>query len=193
MRRALLTTVGLAGLAAATVPVLAAPAPLDAGRMAGTRVTTTLPDGDSLSLEIRAAELSAGPRVLVYSTRCDGDACATRQFSASLPASALSIDDSAAKANLSLPLDGRVLVVSWRPTDAQGPEAAYGSTDESDGTGSQYLGDAATTTVQYAGHTCTGRGGVGEGAIFDTSTATGDAGPAPLSRLNLPDGTAFRC
>jgi hypothetical protein len=193
MRKLLLTAVAAGSLAAAAAPGMAAPSPVDTGRMAGTRVTTALPGGDTLSLEIRAAELSAGPYLLVYTMRCDEGACASRQYAADLAANALSIDDSAAQARLSVPLDGRLLVVTWRPDGAVGPGAAYGSTDESDGTGSQYLGSPAVTSVQYDGHTCAGSGGVGQGTVVDATPVTGDEGAAPLSRLNLPDGAVLRC
>ena len=193
MRRALLATFGLAGIAATAAPVLAGPAPADTGRMAGTQLTTALPGGDSLRLEIRAAQLSAGPRLLVFATRCDDQNCVSHQYGVNLPADALTIDSSAAQAELSVPLDGRRLTVRWRPDGGQGPEAAYGSTDAEDGTGSQYLGSPAITTVDFDGHTCSGSGGVGQGTVVDLAPVTGDNEPAPLSGLQIPAGTAFRC
>src|SRR3954453_18576968 len=121
MRRLVLAAVAGASLAALAAPGIAAPTPADTGRMAGTRGTTVLPDGDTLSLEFRAAQLSAGPRLLVFTTRCDEGACASRQYAAHLAPNAFTVDDSVAQASLSLTLDGRPLLVRWRPDDAVGP------------------------------------------------------------------------
>src|SRR3954447_17662059 len=86
MRKALITTLGLAATAATTVPVLAATAPVDAGRTAAISVTTKLPSGDTLTLEISASQLNAGPRLVTHTVRCDADRnCVTQPYAADLP------------------------------------------------------------------------------------------------------------
>jgi hypothetical protein len=197
MRRALVTSLGLAGVAVAAVPVLAAPgSPVDTGRTAGIQVTTKLPDGDSLQLDIYASELSAGPRLVIDAERCDEDAnCATRTYAGDLPGGDLSVSQSDAQARLATTLDGRDLTISWTPTAAPGAVVSSG-TLEGDGTDnffSEYSGASANAAVSYDGLGCKGAGGVGSGVIVDTASVSGTEVARPLSALHLPDGAVLHC
>ena len=196
MRRALMTTVGLAGLAAATVPVLAAPAPVDEGRTAGIQVATKLPDGDTLRLDISGSQLSDGPHLVIDAVRCDdANNCVTQPYAGALPGSGLSISASDPQAALSTALDGRQLTITWKPM-ANGGYSMGGGTVDGDGPdtfGSEYIGTSADTTVSYDGLGCTGVGGVGTGVVVDTAPVSGSEVALPLSALHLPDGTAFHC
>jgi hypothetical protein len=196
MRRALITSAGLAGLAVAAAPVLAAPAPVDQGRTAGVRVMTTLPGGDTLQLEIKAAQLSGGPRMVVDTERCGQEgSCVTRVYAGDLPDHALVISASDPQATLSTTLDGRPLAISWRPA-ANGGYTVGSGTAEGDGPdtfASEYTGTSADTTVSYDGRGCHGIGGVGSGVVVDTAAVSGGSTTEPLSALHLPDGTAFAC
>jgi hypothetical protein len=196
MRRALITTVGLAGLAATVVPVLAAPAPADEGRTAGVQVTTKLPNGDTLQLEFKALQLSSGPRLVIDSERCDEDgSCITKVYAGDLPAGALTISASDPQAKLATSLDGRDLTISWTPTAAPGAVVSSGTLDGdgSDNFVSEYSGQSADATVSFSGAGCQGSGGVGDGVVVDTASVTGTEVAHPLSALHLPEGTAFRC
>ncbi|HET6818353.1 MAG TPA: hypothetical protein VFH66_14090 [Mycobacteriales bacterium] len=196
MRRALITTLGLAGVAAAAAPVLAAPAPVDEGRTAGMRVVTTLPGGDTLQLDFSGSQLSSGPRLVVDVVRCDPDNnCTTQPYAGDLPAGALSISASDPQATLTTTLDGRPLSISWKPA-ANGGYTVGGGTLEGDGPdtfASEYTGTSADTSVSYDGTGCHGTGGVGDGVVLDTAPVSGTEVALPLSALRLPDGTAFRC
>ena len=196
MRRALITTVGLAGLAATAVPVLASPGPVDEGRTAGMLVTTNLPSGDTLSLEFKAAQLSSGAELVIDTKRCDEDnACITKVYAGDLPADALAISASDPQATLHTVLDGRALAISWKPA-ADGGYSVGGGTLEGDGPdtfASEYFGTSADTTVTYDGLGCQGTGGVGNGVFLDTASVSGTEVARPLSALHLPDGIAFRC
>jgi hypothetical protein len=196
MRRAFVTGLSLAAAAAAAMPVLAAPSPVDAGRTAGMSLTTKLPDGDSLRLDIYAAELSAGPRLVVDTERCDEDgSCITKTYAGDLPGGALSVAQSDAQARLATTLDGRDLTISWTPTAMPGAVLSTGTLqgDGVDNFVSEYSGASADTTVSYDGLGCHGVGGVGEGVVADTAPVTGTEVAHPLSALHLPEGTAFRC
>ena len=196
MRRALITTVGLAGLAATAVPVLATPTPVDEGRTAGIRVMGTLPDGDSLQLDISGSELSSGPRLVIDAVRCNQDQnCISQPYSGDLPANALSISASDTVASLATTLDGRQLSISWKPA-ADGGAAVGGGTLEGDGVdnfATEYWGTSAATAVSYDGAGCSGVGEVGDGAVVDTGAATGTEVTRPLSALHLPAGIVFHC
>ena len=197
MRRALIAAVGLAGVAAPAIPALAAgPAPVDTGRTAGIAVTAKLPGGDTLRLGITASELSAGPELVIHAERCDlaGD-CVSQPYAGALTARALSISESDARARLTTTLDGRPLTISWQPTAQPGFTGSSGTVD-SDGPGtfgSSYSGASADATVSFDGLGCTGVGGVGEGAVVDTSGLTGDSIARPLGALHLPDGVVLHC
>ena len=196
MRRALMTTVGLAGLTATAVPVLASPAPIDEGRAAGIRVLAKLPSGDTLQLDISGSQLSSGPRLVVDAVRCDEDNnCTTQTYAGDLPAGALSISESDPQAMLSTTLDGRGLTISWKPS-SDGGYTVGGGTLEGDGPdtfASEYTGTSADTTVSYGGLGCQGTGGVGDGVVVDTASVSGGETARPLSALHLPQGIVFRC
>jgi len=196
MRRALITSVGLAGIAATAVPVLAAPSPVDEGRTAGIRVLSKLPGGDTLQLDISGSQLSGGPRLVIDAVRCDQDGnCVTQPYAGDLPAGALSIAASDPRARLSTTLDGRELAISWTPA-SDGGYAVGGGTLEGDGPdtfASEYTGTSADTTVSYGGLGCQGAGGVGDGVVVDTASVSGGETVRPLSALHLPAGVAFRC
>jgi hypothetical protein len=196
MRRTLVTAVGLAGLAATAVPVLAAPTPVDEGRTAGMQVTTRLPGGDTLRLDISAAELSAGPRLVIQAVRCDdSNACDTQPYAGTLRAGELDIAASDPRATLRTTLDGRPLVITWKPA----PDGGYtvgGGTLDGDGQdmfGTEYAGSSTDTTVSFDGIGCQGTGGVGDGAVVDTAPVSGGEAARPLSALHLPEGAALRC
>jgi hypothetical protein len=196
MRRALITTVGLAGLAATAVPVLASPAPVDQGRAAEMLVTTKLPGGDTLQLEFKAAQLSSGSELVIDTERCDADgSCVTDIYAGDLPADALTISASDPHATLLTTLDGRALAISWKPA-ADGGYSVGDGTLEGDGPdtfASEFAGTSADSTVTYDGLGCQGTGGVGDGVVLDTASVSGNEVARPLSTLHLPDGTAFRC
>src|SRR5947209_973086 len=176
MRRALLPTLGLAGVAATAVPVLAAPAPADAGRTAGITVTTKLPGGDTLMLEISGSQLSGGPRLVIHAVRCDEDRnCVTTPYAGDLPAGALSISDSDPSASLRTTIDGRALSISWKPS-ADGGYTVGSGTLEGDGPdtfASEYAGTSADATVSLGDGGCQGTGGVGDGVVVDTAGVSG--------------------
>lgn len=197
MRRALITSVGLAALAATAVPVLASPNPVDEGRTADMQVTTKLPSGDTLQLEFKASQLSNGAELVIDSERCDSDGggCITKTYAGDLPADALTIAASDTQATLHTVLDGRALSMSWKPA-AAGGYSVGGGTLEGDGPdtfASEYFGTSADTTVTYDGAGCQGVGGVGNGVVIDTAPVSGTEEARPLSALQLPDGTAFHC
>ncbi|HET7309836.1 MAG TPA: hypothetical protein VFJ17_00760 [Mycobacteriales bacterium] len=196
MRRALITTVGLAGLAATALPVLAAPAPADEGRTAGIQVTTKLPDGDTLRLDISASLLSDGAHLVINTVRCDGaNNCVTQPYAGALPGDALSISASDPQAALTTTLSGQQLSISWKPM-ANGGYSIGGGTLDGDGPdtfATEYMGTSADTSVLYDGLGCTGVGGVGDGVVVDTAPVSGSEVALPLSALHLPDGTAFHC
>jgi hypothetical protein len=195
MRRALITTVGLAGLAATAWPVLAAPT-ADEGRTAGIQVTTKLPGGETLQLDISASQLSSGPMLVIDSERCDEDgSCVTKTYAGDLPDGALTIASSDAQAKLATTLDGRALAISWTPQAQPGATAGTG-TLEGDGPDdffNGYSGSSADVTVTYDGAGCKGVGGVGDGVVVDTASVSGNEVARPLSALHLPDGTGFSC
>jgi hypothetical protein len=192
VNRAVIATVGLA-CAAAAVPALADPAPVDSGRAANTTVSVRLPDAGTLTLDILAAELSAGPRLSIRTQRCDeDDACTTRVFSATPSAGALSIDPQTAVAHLATTLDGRPLVIRWRPGNGAELGSGYVDGGGTGFSGSNFIGAAAEVTVDYDGGTCTGGGGVGQAAAIDVDPS-GSGTTAPLDRLRLPDGVTLRC
>jgi hypothetical protein len=197
MRRALITSLGLVAGAAGAVPVLAAPAnPVDAGRTAGISATTKLANGDTLTLAFSAAQLSGGPRLLVDTVRCDEDGnCTSQLYAADLPAGALTIAASDPIADLRSDLDGQALAISWRPQTNGGYTVGSGTIggDDAGLYGTEYAGTSADTTIDYAGHTCGGTGGVGDGAVVDSGAASGGSEAKPLSALHLPDGAVLRC
>ena len=196
MRRALLAGVGLVGIAATAVPSLAAPAPADHGRTAGIQVSTRLPDGDTLRLDISAAQLSDGPHLMISAVRCDDAGnCITQPYAGALPGDALSIAAADPQAKLQTTLDGRPLTISWAPM-TNGGYSVGGGTLDGDGVdtfGTEYAGTSADVTVSYDGRGCAGVGGVGDGVVVDTAPVSGTEVARPLSALNLPDGTAFHC
>jgi hypothetical protein len=197
MRRALITTVGLAALAAAAAPVLAAPAPVDEGRTAGIQVTTKLPGGDTLQLDISASELSSGSELVIDTERCDSDGagCITKTYAGALPAGALTISASDPQARLNTILDGRPLLITWKP-QADGGYSAGAGTLEGDGPdtfANEYAGTSADVAVSYDDAGCQGVGGVGDGVVVDTSSVSGTEVARPLGSLNLPAGTTLRC
>lgn len=180
---------GCAGL----VPTLASAAPVDSGRMAAVSVSAVLPSGDTLVLDLRAAQMSAGPQLLIEAQRCDDQGCVTEaDYLSSLPAAALSIDPSSALARLHTTLDGRDLAIAWRPTNGTAVSAGYIDGTGSAATGSSYLGDEAAATVQYAGDSVVCTGAVGQGVIEDVAVG-GDEATAPVSALRVPAATTLRC
>jgi hypothetical protein len=191
-----MTAVGLAGLAATAVPVLAAPAPVAEGRTAGIQVTTKLPGGDTLRLDISASDFTTGPRLVIHAVRCDEDgSCVTKAYSGDLPDNALTISPSDPQASLRTTLDGRPLVIVWKP-QADGGYSVGGGTLEGDGPdtfASEYAGTSADTAVSYDDLGCQGTGGVGDGIVADTAPVSGSEVARPISSLHLPEGTAFRC
>ena len=191
MNRATITAIGLACTAAA-VPALASPAAVDNGRAANTSVSIRLADGETLDLDILAADLSGGPQLSIWTTRCDDAGCGYGDYAAALPPRALSVDPTTADARLETTLAGRDLVIRWQPGD--GAELGSGHVDGSGSelSGSNFVGNSAVVTVQYAGQTCSGNGGVGEAT--DAAVDPTESGTAtPLDRLRIPDDVTLRC
>lgn len=196
MRRALVATLGLAGVASATVPVLAAPTPVDEGRTAGIRVLGTLPGGDTLQLDISGSQLSTGPRLIIDAVRCDrNNDCTSQPYAGDLAPGALEISASDTHAALATVLDGRRLSIGWQPAPDGGAAVGGGSLegDGADDFATEYSGTTATTTVRYDGAGCQGAGEVGDGVVLDTAAVSGSEVALPLSTLQLPDGIVFRC
>jgi hypothetical protein len=193
MTRTQTLALALAALAGTVPAAFADGQPVDRGRAANTSVTVQLGDGESLQLEILAAELSGGPQLLLQTARCDNDdACSYDDFDSALPGGALSIDPQTAVARLDTSLAGRQLVVRWQP--GSGAELGSGHI-EGDGagfSGSNFVGNAAIVTVQYAGDTCTGSGGVGDATVAEVDP-TGSRTTTPVDRLRIPDGVTLRC
>jgi len=191
MNRVVLAIAGL-GCAATIAPAFAGSA-VEQGRTAGTDLTVQLPDGASISLELRAMETSNGPLLLVDANRCDEDSCGSDDYSSALPASALRIDPNAASADLHTTLNGAPLVITWRPGNGAvigGGEVQGGGNDA---TASQYAGSAADVSVQWSDTTCRGSGGVGDGLFADTGTVTGNPTSDPVSDFHLPPGATVHC
>ena len=192
MYRRTIAVVGLA-CAAAAVPAFAGPGPADSGRAATTRISLALPDAQTLTLDLLAAQLSGGPQLFVRAERCDDAAsCTARDFAAALPATALSIDPQNAVAHLAITLAGRPLTVDWKP--GNGAELSSGYVDGSGAgfTASNFAGNSASASVQYDGATCSGDGGVGQALALDVDP-TGSAAATPLDGLHLPDAVTLRC
>ena len=193
MRRAVITTIAVACAAAAAGPVLASP-PVDAGRAAAVSVSTTLANGDSLTLDLTAAELSSGTQLIVDATECDDNACAADVYTGALRADELTIDPSADIARLTTTLAGRSLDISWRPSHDSGYTTGPGTTvgNGSGFFGSDSVGSMADASVGFDGFSCTGSGGVGTavtaGASTDSSSET-----EPLSALALPSSARLTC
>jgi hypothetical protein len=190
MHRSVLATVTVGCLAVAATPVLAAGSPADSGRFAATRVAVALADGDTLTIDLRAADLSGGPRLIVDTQRCDADgACSTHLYSADLAASALDVDSATATASLSTTVAGLPLTVGWRPDGTQ--TAEVGGLDVDGGgpatTADEWAGSPAHVSVTLGGAQCTGSGGVGSGVVVDTGGST------PLAKLRLPADPRLTC
>ena len=194
MRRVLLASVVLCSAGAATAPVLAA-APADAGDAATISVHTPLPDGDTLALEIRPAQLSDGPRLVVETTRCDDDgACIGDSYTGALDAAAFTVDRDAGTARLSTTLDGRALTITWAPPQNGGYEFGSGTVGGSAHGihAGNFAGESADATVQYGGQHCAGVGGVGT-AIYANDGTDRPAPEGSLAELHLPDGIDLHC
>ena len=176
------------------VPTLASAAPVDTGRMASVSVTVPLSDAASLELDIQAAQMSAGPQLAIHVLRCTNDTgCAgADDYLSSLPSGALSVDPSAAVAHLHTTLDGQTLDIVWRPDNGVVVGAGYVDGGGSSATASHFFGDAALATVRYAGSSCTGDGGVGQGIAANIGVG-GESATAPVSQLHLPAATTLRC
>lgn len=192
MHRATIAVVGLV-CATAAEPALGSPASVDSGRAASTSITLRLADGETLSLDILAADLSGGSRLAVYSARCDdAGGCSQADYAAALPAEALTVDPKTADARLDTTLAGRSFVIRWQP--GNGAEVGSGHLDGggASASGSNFAGDAAAVTVEYAGESCTGGGGVGEATVAEVDP-TGSGTTTPLDRLHVPDAVTLRC
>ena len=195
MNRAVLSALTLGGAAMAATPVLASPAPVDAGRIAATTVSVALPDGDRLSLALRAVAGQSTDQLLISTTRCDGDACLTGEFSGPLSARALTIDPSTADASLNVELGGSVLAVTWRSADTSTTVLGGAEAGGEGGSvqASTYDGTPSAVTVDFLGATCHGNGAVGDGAVVDTSEATGTPATRPVAALKIAAGSTLRC
>jgi len=193
MNRPLTLAVTLGALAAAVPSGFADGQPVDQGRAASTSISFGLGNGESLQLDLLAGELSAGPQLSLQAARCDKDnACSYGDFASALPAGALSIDPQNSVAELSTTLDGRRLLVSWKP--GSGAEIGSGHVEgDGDGfSGSNFVGEAAVVTVQYAGDTCQGSGGVGDGTVVDVDP-TDSRTATPVDQLRVPADVTLRC
>jgi len=193
MRRALVSTVAVGCAAAAVVPGFAA-APTQAGRSAAIAVTTTLPDGKTLTLDLMAANFSAGPQLIINAAQCDDDGCSSQEYVGTLEDSDLSVDPAQPVARLEATLSGLPLSVRWAPPAGSG--FYVGNGDLTGGAtsvaGTAFGGDMADVTVRYDGGSCAGTGGVGNGIVVEASA--GDSPQTmPLSALTLPVGAQLHC
>ena len=119
----------------------------------------------------------------------------TTPYAGDLPAGALSISSSDPTASLRTTLDGRALVISWKPSAGGGYTVGSGTLegDGPDTFASEYTGTSADTTVSLGDSGCQGTGGVGDGVVIDTAGASGGSTARPLSALHLPDGLTVHC
>lgn len=195
MTRFLTLALSLGALAAAVPAGFADAPPVDAGRFATASVTLALPDGDQLSLGLRAVTGRAGDRLLVSTARCNDDGCATGEAAGPLPDGALTIDPSTADATLHADLGGRPLAITWRPTGQSTVVVGGIEAGGSDGSleASSYDGAPADVTIDFLGSRCRDTGGVGDGIVIDTSGVTGSPAAKPLAKLRLPAGVTLRC
>ena len=193
MRRGLITTLAIGCAATTALPVLA-DAPADTGRAASMSVTTTLPGGRTLTLDVMAAKLAAGPRLVVDTTTCDDNGCVADAYAGMLGANDLAIDPSANVARLDTTLAGRQLSIQWHPAAGSGLTVGPGSEvgDSAGLFGSDFVGSSSDATVLYDGFDCSGTGGVGNAVVINASVDGRDEA-SPLAALDLPDGTVFRC
>ena len=196
MNRAALNLLALGGVAIAATPVLASPAPVDAGRTAAVRIAATLPENRTLALDIRAEAFSGGPRLTIDAERCEDNACITRTYISELPAGALSIDASEATAELRTTLAGRPLVIHWQPANDNTTAVVGGIYVSGEGgqtAAGDYTGNPATATVDFGDQRCalTGAVGTGFGASVDDPTEP-DGLPA-VSALHISEGATLRC
>lgn len=194
MNRGTVAALVIGCAAVGSVPALATPAGVDTGRMAEVSVTVPLSRGDVLALDIRGAEMSAGPELLIEAQECtpDGECVTQDDYSSPLPDGALSIDPSNAVARLHTTLGGRDLVISWQPSNGAVVGAGYLDGGGSSAATSNFAGDAADATVQFDGATCTASGGVGQGVAGTADLGDGSA-TAPVSELNLPADASLHC
>lgn len=199
MNRGTVAALVLSCAALGSVPALAGPttggpSPVDSGRMAAASVSVPLPGGDTLNLDIRAAQMSAGDQLSIHAQRCsDDEGCfSDANYVSPLTDAEVSIDPTTAIARLHATLDGRDLDVAWRPANGAVLSAGYIDGGGSSAVASSYGGDAAEATVQYAGSTCATSGAVGQ--EFDTTVAlAGDSATAPIETLQLPPGATLHC
>ena len=195
MNRAVVSALALGGAAIAATPVLASPAPVDAGRVAAVRITALLPDDRTLELDIRGEEFSGGSRLTIDAQRCEDNACVSRAYVSDLPADTLSIDSSEATAVLRTTLADRSLVIHWKPADDN--TLAVGGIWVS-GEGNQtaagdYTGDSAIATVDFGGQRCASAGAVGTGLGAALDDPTEPDGLPAVSALHIADGATLRC
>jgi hypothetical protein len=197
VHRRVLLTVSAVAVTSAVLPGYAAAPPVDAGRVAATTLTIALGHGRSLSLDLRAAALTAGNTLRIVSERCTPDGgCSATMYQGQLDPAALHIDPSGAVADLQVTLAGHRLRLRWQP-DSSTAVVVGGGEAEGDfggGSGSEYAGNPATVTVELDGRqVCTGGGAVGTGMFADTSSTTGRPEAAALTRLRLPAKATVRC
>ena len=195
MTRSLTLALALGALAAAVPAGFADDQPVDAGRVATATVNLALPDGDALSLGLRAVAGRAGDQLLVSVARCNDDGCLTGERAASLPTGSLTIDPATATATLHTGLGGQPLAVTWQPSDRTTAVVGGVEAGGADGSveASWYEGAPAAVVVDYLDKKCSETGGVGDGVVVDTSAATGTPAAQPLAKLHVPDGAALRC
>jgi hypothetical protein len=186
----------LGALGAAIPSGFAGAPPVDTGQFATAMVTVGLPDGDQLSLGLRAVAGQQGDRLLVSTARCnDEDGCVTGDLSGPLPDGALTTGSSTSATTLRVDLGGQPLAVTWRPTGDS--MVLLGGVDGS-GTGagtqaSTYEGAPAAVTVDYLGGTCREAGGLGDGVVVDTGGVIGTPATRPLTALRVREGAVLAC
>ena len=193
MKRTAIAAVTLGCSTVGLVPALAASPPAETGRFATTDITAALPGGDSLEIDLRGGQFSDGSRLTLDVQRCGaGDAyCDPSDYASALPSGALSVDSATAKATLRTVLGGQPLVIQWQPTGSRGVVLGGGQFVGSGlgASGTTYMGDPATVSVQLGDASCHGRGAVGNGAAVDV----GSDGAAPTSALHLPGDLTLHC
>lgn len=197
MHRTVLFSIVAAAMAVGGVTVHASPAPVDAGRVAVTQLTFHLAHGRTVSLELRAGALSNGNALRVIAQRCDADGSCGQStaYQSALNGAALTVDSSNAVAELRTTIAGHDVHVRWQPagtnTEVVGGFETQGDTTST--SGSDYQGEAATTSVDVDGAHCTGDGAVGNGVFADTGAAAGSSAATPLSALRVPQTAALTC
>jgi len=196
VNRAALHLLAIGGAAITATPVLASPAPLDAGRSAAVRITAQLPDERTLELDIRGDAFSGGSRLTIDALRCEDDACSSRTYISNLPEGALTVDPSEPTAELRTTLAGRPLVIRWTAANDNTLATvggAYVSGEGGQTAAGDYTGNSAIASVGFGDQRCERVGAVGTGVGATVDDPTESDGLPAVSALRIADGATLRC